>query len=163
MEIERELITGKEEEILLEYGEDILNSKSFQILKTYQHHFRSNTYAHCIAVTLKALRFAKKMHIKVDVKKLVRGCLLHDYYLYNHRSEERIPWHLTRHPKIAAENAQRDFNISLVEYDMIASHMWPITFLRFPICREGWILVYADKVVSIKERFQKVVNPPINH
>ena len=161
MEIKRELITGKEEDLLLQYGSDILNAESYQILKTYQHHYRSNTYAHCVSVTLFALKFAKKMHIKVDVEKLVRGCLLHDYYLYNHRTEERIPHHLLHHPKVAAENAQRDFNVGPIESDMILSHMWPITFFRFPICTEGWILVYADKIVSLKERFQKNPNPPI--
>ena len=150
---DRQLITGPVEDYLQEYGKDILESESFLSLKTHMHHFRSNTYAHCVAVTIKALSFAKKMRIPVHIPTLVRGCLLHDYYLYNHRNEERIKWHLLKHPAIAAENAKRDFNLNSLGVDMILGHMWPINPFYIPVTREGWILLYSDKIVSIRDRF----------
>ncbi len=150
--MERTLITEPAETLLLRYGEDILSSPSFLKLKDYRHHENSNTYDHCVAVTLEAINFARKMHIKVIPSVLVRGCLLHDYYLYDHHGETRPRWHWTRHGVIAANNAIRDFHISAQEADMIANHMWPLHPLRFPFCVEGWILVLADKKVAIRDR-----------
>ena len=151
--IKRELVTKEPREYIEEYGKDILESASFQSLKTHMHHFKSNTYAHCIAVTMKALKFAKKMRIPVDIPTMVRACLLHDYYLYNHRTEERIKWHLLKHPAIAAANAERDFHLNALGVDMIQGHMWPVNPFYLPITREGWFLVYADNAVSVMVRF----------
>lgn len=157
MIISRELITEKPEEVLLRYGKDILESSSFQSMKFYNHHKRSTTYAHCVAVTLKAIRFAKEHHIRVDIKALVRGSLLHDYYRYNHRTGERMKWHLLRHGYVAMINATRDFNIGPIEQDMIANHMWPLHPFRFPKTIEGWILIWADKVTAVKDRYTLAV------
>ena len=95
------------------------------------------------------------MHIRVHAPALVRGCLLHDYYCYDHHGPDRPKWHWARHDLTAAENAKKDFGIDATEADMIANHMWPIHPLRFPVCVEGWILILADKKVAAKERFKK--------
>ena len=155
MKSKRVVITEEPEVLLHRYGDDILQSSSFQSMKAYNHHRNSNTYAHCVSVALRALEIAKKKKKKVDPEALVRGCLLHDYYLYNHRTEERIPWHLIRHPKVAAANAKRDFNVDETVERMIRTHMWPLTLFHFPTCRESWILMEADKSVSVHERYPK--------
>lgn len=155
MKIERRLITEDPRNLIQEYGSDILESPSYQSMKTYNHHRNSNTYAHCITVALYALDFAKRHKIKVDVRALVRGCLLHDYYLYNHRTEERIAFHLLRHPGFAKRNAKRDFDVGPIEQNMIRSHMWPLTFFHFPLHRESWILMHSDNVVALRDRFPK--------
>ena len=155
MKDKRRIITEEPEELLHRYGDDILQSESFQKMKNYNHHRHSNTYAHCIAVTLRALAYCKRKKKKVDPEALVRGCLLHDYYLYNHRTSERIKWHLFRHPLFAARNAKRDFNVDKTVEHMIKSHMWPLTPFHIPACRESWILMNADKAVSYWERFPK--------
>ena len=81
----RVVITEEPETILHRYGDDILSSPRFQGMKDYTHHQHSNTYAHSVSVALKALEIAKRKKRKVDPELLVRACLLHDYYLYNHR------------------------------------------------------------------------------
>lgn len=155
---ERRIITEEPEELLHRYGDEIIQSENYQKLKGYPHHKYSTTYAHSILVTLKALEIAKEKKRKVDVKALVQACLLHDYYLYNHRNQERILFHLLRHPRIAAKNAVRDFQVSKHVYRIIRDHMWPLTALYIPTSREGWILMRADKRVSYKERFPKKEN-----
>ena len=152
--MKRTYITEPPETVLLRYGQDILSSASFLKLKNYRHHEKSNTYDHSVAVTLEALSFARNMRIKVSPSTLVRGCLLHDYYLYDQHSEDRPKWHWSRHGIYAAQNAMRDFHVSATEADMIAHHMWPLHPFRFPLCVEGWILILADKKVAVKDRLQ---------
>ena len=155
MQKKRIVITEDPNELLHKYGEDILSSERFQSMKNYNHHRNSNTYAHSVAVALRALEIAKKKKRKVDPEVLVRACLLHDYYLYNHRTSERIKWHLLRHPRIAAENAVRDFDVSPEVVKIIRSHMWPINPWRVPLGNEAWTLMQADKSISFRERYPK--------
>lgn len=145
------------DEILKEYAEDILHSETFISEKKYQHHKYTSTYQHSIHVAKIALRFIEKHHIaNVSIPDLVRGALLHDYYLYNwHNREEK--WHKPhayKHPKIAAQNALRDFQVNENVYNSILTHMWPLT-LRIPKSKEAWIITYADKVATYRERFKK--------
>ena len=153
MSIERSIITEDPLELLLRYGRDILKHPKFLHLRDYKQHQRSTTYDHCIAVTLAALTTAKRRRFKVNAKILVRGCLLHDYFLYDCHQKGHPKWHWFFHGVHAAMNALHDFNINEVEADMIANHMWPLHPLRFPVHPEGWLLVYADKKVAIKDAF----------
>ena len=155
---QREVITEDPAELIRKYGRDILDSPGFQQMKQYRHHDKSTTYQHSLDVTMAALRFAKSMRIPVDKRALVRGCLLHDYYLYNHHTSERKKWHWARHDLYAAINADRDFGIDDREADIIANHVWPIHPMRFPLMREGWILVLADKKVAAVEAIHGVIN-----
>lgn len=155
MQIKRRIITESPEALLQQYGSAILNDPRFLALKDHVQHLNSNTYDHCVAVTMRAIEIARDLKIKVNPSSLVRGSLLHDYFLYDCHGPERPFFHLTTHGAKAAKNAMRDFGINPIEADMIANHMWPIDPIHFPLCVEGWILTLADKRVSIKERFQK--------
>ncbi len=150
---ERRIITEPPEKLLLEFGSEILSSPRFLKLKNVTQHMRSNTYDHSVKVTLKALHLAKKMKVHVHPSALVRGCLLHDYFLYDPHGADKKRFHLRFHGIRAAKNAMRDFGINTVETDMIMNHMWPLHPFRFPICVEGWLLILADKQVSCTERF----------
>ena len=48
-------------------------------------------------------------------------------------------------------NAQRVFGITKKEQNVIASHMWPLTFRHIPTCREAVIVCLADKYCAIVE------------
>ena len=135
-----------------EHGYEIILDERFLILKSFVQHRTSNTYDHCLNVTRIALNMAKKLHIKVDIRSLVRGCLLHDYYGYAWR-DTKPRWHGHRHPRLAAKNAQRDFGINALEENMILGHMWPINFFRFFKSREAFILTLADKMATLEEVF----------
>ncbi|MCR5349167.1 MAG: HD family phosphohydrolase [Bacilli bacterium] len=155
MQLNRRIITESPQDLLIQYGSEITQDPRFLALKDRVHHYNSNLYDHCVAVTLCALEVAKDLQIKVDPGSLVRGCLLHDYFLYDCHAKGHPWFHMTRHGMMAAQNAMRDFGINPVEADMIANHMWPLHPFRFPLCIEGWILTLADKKVSVKERFTK--------
>lgn len=103
-----------------------------------------------------SLIIAKKLHIKVDRKALVRGALLHDYFLYDwHEKGGGHKLHGFRHPYSALRNASRDFKLNNIEENVILRHMFPLTPIP-PKCREAWIVCMADKYCSAKETMYTV-------
>ena len=70
---------------LNEHGFDILNSKNMQLEKTFIQHGRLSTYNHSLFVAYMSLCIAGKLRIKINERSLVRGALLHDYFLLSHR------------------------------------------------------------------------------
>lgn len=121
--------------------------------KTTKHHQHSTTYEHCFDVAYYAVKYGIT-HNYGNIENLVKAALLHDYYLYNwHNKEEK--WHKPhafKHPKIAADNAKRDFSINDEIYSAIKTHMWPLT-LQIPASALGWIITYADKKATFMEFF----------
>ncbi len=138
--------------VVEKYGEDILASEGMQAEKQFVQHGSTTTYAHSLAVTVMCLKIAAALHVKTDERALVRGALLHDYCLYDwHQPHEGL--HAFTHPKLAIENADRDFGISPLERNMIASHMFPLG--KLPTHRESFILCLADKLCALKETFHR--------
>ncbi len=137
---------------LLRYAEDILTSASMLSTKENLQHRDTSVYDHSFSVALKCLSIADKYGITVDRRSLVRGALLHDYFLYDWhtRPKEHRPHGFT-HAKTALENARRDFQVNKLEAEMIYCHMFPLNILRLPMHKECWILCVADKIVGIKE------------
>ncbi len=43
------------------------------------------------------------------------------------------------------------FGITKKEQNIIASHMWPLTFRHIPTCREAVIVCLADKYCAVVE------------
>lgn len=56
--------------------------------KNFRQHGRMSVYEHSLAVARMCLRIAKYFPGEVDMRSLVRGALLHDYFLYD--------WHIYR-------------------------------------------------------------------
>lgn len=136
------------EEIVL-YGHDILATSTYAQLKHFIQHKNSTTYAHCLLVAMCSLAIADTLHLTVDRKALVRGALLHDYYLYDWHIE-RNHFHGFTHPACACRNAQAHFGLSEIESDIVRKHMFPLTIIP-PKYRESWIVSLADKIVAIRE------------
>lgn len=148
--------------IVFYYGKNILNSKKIKPLKGFIQHGNYSVYEHSISVALYALKIAYYFNINVDVKSLVRGCLLHDYFLYDwHIYDESHKWHGFTHAKVAMKNASRDFKINDIEKNMIFCHMFPLN-IRFPKYKEAWILCMADKLSAIVETVGSRVNILLN-
>ncbi len=63
--------------------------------------------------------------------------------------------HGFRHPKIASMNAEKFYNINDEEKLAIESHMWPLTFRKFPKSIEAKIICSVDKCCSIAETFSR--------
>lgn len=77
-----------------------------------------------MAVTLACTRLAQALRIPVHERALVRGTLVHDYFLYDwHAYDPSHRLHAFTHPGCACRNAMRDFGIGCVEQSMVRHHM----------------------------------------
>ncbi len=120
-------------------------------MKSFIQHGRVTTYEHVISVARKSVELNHRFHFHADDKQLIRGALLHDYYLYDWHSHKGEGLHGFTHPQTALEMAERDFHLTEREKNMIRSHMWPLTLFHIPKHREAWLLCLADKMVSTNE------------
>ena len=137
------------------YGRDILSSPGMQSEKTFRQHGRMSVYEHSLAVARMCLRIAKHFPGEVDIRSLVRGALLHDYFLYDwHIPDESHKWHGVTHAGDALKKAMRDFELNEIEQDMIRKHMFPLNPVP-PKYRESWILCVADKICASKETIKR--------
>ena len=138
--------------IIRKYGSDILESESFQREKDFIQHGTTSTYAHSLCVAYMSVWLAVRKKNKVDMRSVVRGALLHDYFLYDwHEKNEYHNLHGYTHAKRAMENAKRDFNISAKEAEIIYCHMFPLNISRIPHSREARLVCVADKMVAGSE------------
>ena len=135
---------------------EVLRGGRYREMKKYYSHSDITVYTHCIKVAYAAYSFAIKHNIKCDLKALVRGALLHDYYLYDwHDKNKGFRWHGFKHHRFALANAKADFDLTKKEEQIIYTHMFPLTFWCVPRCREAWIVTLADKRVATEETLKK--------
>ena len=138
-------------DLVYEYGRDILTSEKFIRETAFRHHGAKSCFCHSVCVAYESVRLALKSKKKVDMRSLVRGALLHDYYLYDwHESDKSHKWHGYIHAKRALENAEKDFGLNDIERDIIFKHMFPLN-IRFPRYRETFIVSMADKKCSLRD------------
>ena len=138
-------------EIIRLYGGDILDSPGLSHEKTLMQHGDMSVYDHSLLVTERCVAFARAWHARVDMRSLVRGALLHDYFLYDwHEDDDSHRLHGFTHSIRAFRNAKRGFEINEIEEDMIRCHMFPLN-LRVPRTTEGRILCFVDKVCATYE------------
>lgn len=124
-------------------------------LRRFRQHGKFSVYDHSVGVALTALSIARKLRLRIDESSLVRGALLHDYFLYDwHVPDRDRPLHGFYHPKAALRNACRDFRLNRREEDIIRRHMFPLT-LHPPVTREGLLVCLADKVCAVRETFKR--------
>ena len=141
------------------YGEDILNSEGMNDSKKYIQHGDTSVYDHCVSVADMSLKIANTLNLKnYNTVTLVRGSLLHDYFLYDwHEKDESHRLHGYHHSEKALSNAKRDFELDEVEEDMIRSHMFPLNISKVPRHKESVILCLADKLVSAAEVLHGII------
>ena len=131
-------------------AEMILHTK-FLTLDCYIQHGNTTVMQHSIAVAQYSVYLAKKFHIPVHEEELIRGALLHDYFLYDwHRKGEGHRMHGFRHPYTALKNAMEVCSLTPIEQDIIKKHMFPLTPFP-PRYRESVLVCIADKICSTYE------------
>lgn len=136
-----------------EAAPDILASKNFRSTKKHIQHGTVTVNSHCINVAKHSLMISKKLKVRCNQRELIRGALLHDYFLYDWHDKDHINplrLHGIFHPGIALKNASEEYELTDREKDIIRKHMWPMTVIP-PLCREAWIVTAADKWVSLME------------
>ena len=134
-------------------AEDILGSRNFWRMKEYIQHGNVTVNAHVMNVARYSIIISDKLHIPCNRRELIRGALLHDYFLYDWHDKTRKNYqrlHGFYHPGIALKNASMEYPLTLREKDIIKKHMWPLTVVP-PLCREAWIVTTADKYCSLLE------------
>ncbi len=144
-----------------ELVEEIVSSAEFKKMKKYRQHRNGTTYEHSLKVAKKCFLFCKRHNTRIDVKKLVHGALLHDYFLYNRHYENEPDyksingmWHLLTHPTQAWKNAKRKYPfLSRTEKDIIKRHMFPLTIVP-PLTKEGWLVCFFDKIIALNDYLQ---------
>ena len=145
------MIRANDMNILRLHAHDILSSEGMQREKQFTQHGGTRCYDHSVAVACMSVRLARRLRIRVELRSLVRGALLHDYFLYDWRDadpEHRL--HGFRHARRALRNAEQDFALTRIERDIILRHMFPLN-PRPPRYRESMIVTVADKLCAMQE------------
>ena len=130
--------------------------------QAYTQHGDTSCLTHSVAVAYYSCRLAERLGgaKRFEMRLLARGALLHDYFLYDWHEKSVIPpppegLHGFSHPLTAHRNAKRDFDLTALEENIIANHMFPLTLLHMPTRRESWIVTLVDKYCSTVEVFAR--------
>ena len=140
--------------LLREHGSDILNSENFRGTRRHIQHGNMTVYSHVMNVARYSLLLNKKLGLGCNKHDLVRGALLHDYFLYDWHDKTQIPQrkrlHGFWHPGIALRNAEKEYKLTDRQREIIRKHMWPLSVVP-PTCREAWVVTTADTYCSLME------------
>lgn len=141
----------------------IIENSGLEKMSEYVQHGDTSCLLHTAAVAYYSVWLAKKLGIRCNKSDLIRGALLHDYFLYDwHDGTKGRGIHGFTHPSAALRNADKDFMLSVVERDIIKKHMFPLTLIP-PACRESWIVCGVDKACSIYETFTRGTYPALRY
>lgn len=135
--------------------QSLLKLSRIQEMGQYIQHGHTSCLEHCLTVSYYSFLLAKHLNLQIDEASLIRGSLLHDFFLYDwHNPNSHQPFHGFRHPRIAYTNASKYFHLTDIEADIILHHMWPPTPTP-PHTKEAYIVTLVDKWCSLKETFHR--------
>lgn len=144
-------ISSIEKQELENIYQRFFHDEKIERMKTISMHRGCNCFIHSFRVAKLAIKNALR-HKNVNLKNILIGSILHDYYLYDWRVDRaRKKHHTANHPKIAIKNASKDFGVGEEVKAIIASHMWPMNFRIFPKTKEQRITGLADTLVATRE------------
>ena len=131
---------------------DLERNPQVRLLKKHRQHKGNTTFRHCHSVAVESFHLAQRFGWNVDESALARGAMLHDYHLYTRQNEKiNALRHLVSQPKRARGNAEKVFDLSRKEKNIIESHMWPLTLFKLPRSKEAVLVTLADKVCALRE------------
>ena len=108
------------------------------LTREFIQHGDVTVYTHVTSVARTSLSVAERLGragISVDRASLLRGALLHDYFLYDwHDPDPSHRLHGFRHPYFALARAEEDFELTSRERNIIVRHMFPLVPVP-PTCR----------------------------
>lgn len=140
--------------LLKKHASDILNAENFKGTRRHIQHGTMTVYNHCMDVARYSLLLNKKLGLRCNKHDLIRGALLHDYFLYDWHDKaylsQRKRLHGFWHPGIALRNAEKEYKLNDTQREIIKKHMWPLTVIP-PTCKEAWVVTAADKYCSLME------------
>ncbi len=137
---------------------ETMRGSRFAVEEEFIQHGNTSCLLHSIAVAYFCFRIAKFLGEILDFRlyELIRGALLHDYFLYDWHIEPKRKngMHGFSHPFTAFYNALFDFELSDVERDIITRHMFPLVPL-IPRYKESHLVSIVDKICSLYEVFSR--------
>lgn len=142
----------KEKELFfLQELEDICKNSRILESHKYMQHGDTSVFRHSVSVAYYSYYLALKLHAPVNETSLIRGALLHDYFLYDwHEKNAGHRFHGFIHAGRALQNAKNDFELTRREENIISRHMFPLNIVP-PMCKEAWLVCLADKICASKE------------
>ena len=130
----------------------LLRDPRFQKLRAFRAHGKTDLFEHSVRVAMTSHKLSRALRLRINEGALIRGALLHDYYLYDwHNAPKKAGLHGLTHAHRARKNAERDFHLNQRERNIIESHMWPLNPTCLPKSREAWLVCLADKLCSLLE------------
>ena len=148
-------LTLEERAYFAECARDILENEWVQSMEQFPQHGRISCLEHCVSVAYYSYWLCRRLRARVDTRSLIRGALLHDFFLYDwHKAGMSGGLHGFTHPATALQNACRHFALNDTEKDIILNHMWPLTIRRLPKCRETLAVCAVDKWRCLAETFR---------
>lgn len=143
------------------YNENIINDEivklsensRFNEMELVMQHGSTTVLEHSVKVAYLSCKIANGLNLKVNYNSLVRGALLHDYFLYDRKDNKHEGFHGFTHARTALKNAKEDFSINKIEEDIISKHMFPLNIAP-PKYKESWVVTMADKISASIEFFE---------
>lgn len=133
---------------------DIISNDTVLQMKNFRQHCNTSCFKHCMQVAY--FTFIACKALKLDYVSATRAAMIHDLFLYDwrekHRDIEFPNFHAFAHPLIALRNANKIFDLNEKEKDIIAKHMWPVTF-SLPKFKESYIVTIMDKYSACLESY----------
>ena len=129
----------------------------------FMQHGDTSVLLHCVAVAFYSAWILDALHVRYDLRALVRGALLHDFFLYDWHTHKRAPgeqMHAFSHPAAALANARTRVDLTDKEANIILRHMFPVTPVP-PATREGVAVCLADKFCALYEGFARHAYPQL--
>lgn len=137
--------------ILMDCINYLAQSKSFVSMKKYIQHGQTDCLFHSISVAHLSLEAANFYNIKVSKTSLIKGALLHDFFLYDwHKPSRYHRFHAFTHPGTALTNSMLEWELNDKEADIIKKHMFPLIPV-LPRYKESVLVCLADKICSSAE------------
>lgn len=146
----------KQDKEFMEIVGPILKNETVQEMKNYRQHYETSCYDHCFQASYYCYKICKKF--KLDYTSAARAAMVHDLFLYDWRKRQpdRKGLHAFTHPRTSYENASKIMELNKLEKDIILKHMWPLTFFKFPLHRESYILTLVDKYCALSESYHEI-------
>ncbi len=132
---------------------DVQADRNVRKMKKYMQHGNVSTYEHCENVAKLSYNIDRLLSLRSDLRVLLLGAMLHDFYLYDWHKKDHGAHRLHgfRHARTACLNAKKFYHVDERISHVIYCHMWPLNPERIPMSREAWIVCIADKAVSFYE------------
>lgn len=141
-----------EDPFFLETLNEFLSDPYYCEIDAHIAHGGYSVLEHCLHVASLSYLLAKRSKKAVDLRALLRGAMLHDFYRYDwHLPHKGHRLHGFRHPAYALKLASERYSLSPLERRLIKNHMWPLTFWRIPLSKEERILCHADRLSAFYE------------